>query len=68
MGIHPNNNLEIEMSRRTRTELVDEAAEIAHRINMARFANGEITADMTVRLVEIMDMLTFRTEQTEAAQ
>ena len=50
------------MSRKTRWELIEEAADIAHRINMKRFANGEITAEMTVRLVEIMDILTLKTE------
>jgi len=49
------------MSRKTRIELIDEAAEIAHQINMRRFAKGEITAEMTVRLIEIMDILTDRT-------
>jgi len=53
------------MSRRTRTELIDEAAEIAHQINMRRFAKSEITAEMTIRLIEIMDMLTGRTEQVQ---
>ena len=51
----------INMSRKTRIELIDEAAEIAHQINMRRFAKGEITAEMTVRLIEIMDILTDRT-------
>jgi len=55
----------INMSRKTRIELIDEAAEIAHQINMRRFAKGEITAEMTVRLIEIMDILTDRTRDVE---
>lgn len=53
------------MSRKTRIELIDEAAEIAHQINMRRFAKGEITAEMTVRLIEIMDILTDRTRDVK---
>ena len=68
------------MSKRTHAELLDEAAEIARDINMARFANEsfweklkslgleipmDITADMTVRLVQITGILARRTEQAE---
>ena len=46
------------MSTKSTKELVDEASLIAHRINVARFSGCEITADDTVRLVELLDMLT----------
>ena len=67
------------MSKRTHAQLMDEASEIARDINMARFSNEsfwqklkslglelpmEITSDMTVRLVEITDILTSEADQT----
>ncbi len=52
------------MSAKTDKQLIDEASLIAYRINVARFSGFEVDAEDTVRLVEILDMLT---QQTEAA-
>ena len=46
------------MSAKTDKQLIDEASLIAYRINVTRFNGFEVEAEDTVRLVEILDMLT----------
>ena len=50
------------MSAKTNEQLIDEASLIAYRINVTRFSGFEIEAEDTVRLVEILDLLTKQTE------
>ena len=46
------------MSAKTDKQLIDEASLIAYRINVTRHNGFEVEAADTVRLVEILDMLT----------
>lgn len=46
------------MSFKELRELIDEASLIAHRVNVARFSGQVPSAEDTVRLCEIMDIMT----------
>ena len=50
------------MSFKELGELIDEASLIAHRVNVARFSGQVPSAEDTVRLCEIMDIMTEATQ------